>query len=133
LRTGLNSDLGYSDEDRAENLRRAAHVANMVANLGVIVIAAFVTPTERHRDIVRTILQNDLLMVHVDCPIEICMQRDVKGMYAKAKAGQMEGMTGLQQPFETSRSDVLTIHTDHVTIDQGVSTILKAMNQQKDW
>jgi len=129
LRTGLNSDLGFSDVDRCENLRRAAHVAKLVIDLGFVVIAAFVTPTQRHRALIREVLSSDdLLMVYVDCPLEVCMQRDVKGMYAKAKAGQMQNMTGLQGTFEVESDNVLVLHTENATIADGIDKIIHCIS-----
>ena len=128
LRTGLNSDLGFSDSDRSENLRRAAHVAKLIVDLGFDVIAAFVTPTQHHRALIKEVLsQDDLLMVYVDCPLEVCMQRDVKGMYAKAKAGHMQNMTGLQDTFEAESDNVLVLSTANTSITDGIERIMQCL------
>jgi adenylyl-sulfate kinase len=128
LRTGLNSDLGFSDSDRCENLRRAAHVTSLVVDLGLIVIAAFVTPAKHHRTLVRKVLESQqLLMVHVDCPLEVCMERDVKGMYAKAKAGQMHNMTGLQDTFEAESENVLILRTENTSVADAIDKIMKVI------
>jgi adenylyl-sulfate kinase len=129
LRTGLNCDLGFSDSDRSENLRRAAHVARLVVDLDHIVIAAFVTPTQHHRALIKQILSShDLLMVHVDCPLEICIQRDVKGMYAKAKAGQLQNMTGLQHAFEAESENVFVVNTENSSISDLIEEIKNELN-----
>lgn len=126
LRKGLCKDLGYSDEDRAENLRRAARLALSHAEQGDTVICAFVTPKEKHRDVVRGILGDRLRFIHVDCPMEICVQRDVKGLYAKAHRGEMQGMTGTQDPFEAPDEDTLRVPTGELPLEECVRHVLKA-------
>ena len=123
MRSGVNADLGFSDEDRFENLRRAAHIAKLLAAQGHTIIAAFVTPKEANRALVRSILDTTgLRLVHVDCPLDVCVGRDVKGLYAKASRKQMQGMTGTQDPFEPPQDIDLTIRTN--AMDIGASTAL---------
>lgn len=126
LRKGLCKDLGFSDEDRAENLRRAAHLALSHAELGETVICAFVTPKEKHRDVVRGILGERLRFIHVDCPVEICVQRDVKGLYARARRGEMQGMTGTQDSFEPPDHATLRVPTGELPLEACVSRVLEA-------
>lgn len=124
LRSGLCADLGFSDEDRRENLRRAASLAQLLARQGHRVICAFVTPKEHHRDVVRQILGTNVRLIHIDCPLEVCMKRDVKGLYAKAANSQMTGMTGLQDTFEPPLSADFVIQTSRVKIKEALSSLL---------
>ncbi len=124
MRSGVCSDLGFSDEDRAENLRRAAHIAKLLAGQGLDVIAAFVTPKEALREIVSSILKDSgLSMVHVDCPLDVCVGRDVKGLYAKAAQQQMKGMTGVQDPFEPPAKADLVLRTNQMSITDAVDKL----------
>lgn len=100
LRSGMCADLGFSDADRSENLRRAAHMAALLVKQGQTVVCAFVTPKEHHRALVRQILGLRVSLIHIDCPLDVCVSRDVKGLYAKAAAREMTGMTGTQDGFE---------------------------------
>jgi adenylyl-sulfate kinase len=101
LRTGLCRGLGFTDHDRAENLRRAAEVARLGADSGMCVVASFITPLELHRNLIRQIVGPDrIAMIFADAPLEVCRQRDVKGLYARALAGQVSEMTGVSSAFE---------------------------------
>jgi adenylyl-sulfate kinase len=101
LRSGICSDLGFSDEDRRENVRRAAHLAKLAMESGLCVIVSLITPLRGLRDLVESIIPADRLqIVAVDCPLLECQRRDVKGLYARAAAGQMSGMTGVDGAFE---------------------------------
>ena len=101
IRTGLNNNLGFSDEDRSENIRRIAEVAKLFASAGVVTITSFICPRNELRALAREIIgQADFLEVYVDCSFETCEQRDVKGLYAKAKAGQVQNFTGRDSSFE---------------------------------
>ncbi len=99
VRKGLNSDLGFSDEDRKENLRRAAHMSQILNENGIMVLASFVSPTNDMRRMVSGII-DELKMVFVTCSLQECERRDSKGMYAKARAGTINGFTGIDAPFE---------------------------------
>lgn len=123
MRSGVNADLGFSEEDRSENLRRAAHIAKLLAGQGLTVIASFVTPMEKHREVVRGIIGPENSMVFVDCPQEVCVQRDVKGMYAKALKNQMQGMTGVQSSFEIPTGMDLILHTERESIADCVTQL----------
>jgi adenylyl-sulfate kinase len=121
LRSGLCADLGFNDADRSENLRRAAQMARLLAAQGHRVICAFVTPKEHHRDLVRGILGEAARLIHIDCPLKVCISRDVKGLYAKAAAGQMAGMTGIQDDFETPRHPDAVIPTHEISVEEAVA------------
>jgi adenylyl-sulfate kinase len=123
LRAGLCADLGFSDADRSENLRRAAHLAKLLAAQGNSVICAFVTPKEHHRDLVRQILGERVQLIHIDCPLAVCISRDVKGLYAKAAAKQISDMTGSQDAFEAPQESQLSVRTDLLEVQDAVDLI----------
>jgi adenylyl-sulfate kinase len=125
LRAGLCADLGFSDADRAENLRRAAHVARLLAAQGFTVIAAFVTPRENHREIVRGILGKDARLVHVACALAVCEARDVKGLYHRARQQTLDDMTGVQAPFEPPSTDAPQVRTDEGTIESACAELMR--------
>ncbi|MBL9133900.1 MAG: adenylyl-sulfate kinase [Verrucomicrobiaceae bacterium] len=127
LRSGLCADLGFSDEDRRENLRRAAHLARLLAAQGNTVICAFVTPKEHHRALVRDILGSQVALIHIDCPLAVCTARDVKGLYARAAARQMQGLTGPQDAFEPPPGDSLVITTTAEGVDKSLQRLLLAL------
>lgn len=130
MRSGVNADLGFSDEDRSENLRRAAHIAKLLAGQGHTIIAAFVTPKEANRALVRGILDaTGLRLVHVDCPLDVCVGRDVKGLYAKASQKKMQGMTGTQDPFEAPLDVDVTIRTNATGITESAAMLLDLWEQ----
>jgi adenylylsulfate kinase len=116
VRTGLNKDLGFTDADRAENIRRIAEVAKLFVQAGVVVIAAFITPQRAHRQLARTIIgADDFVEVYVAASFDTCAARDPKGLYAKAKAGGVQQFTGRDSSFETPNADdreVLVIDTE---------------------
>ena len=118
LRGGLNNNLGFTEEDRLENIRRAAEVAKLFVNCGIIVIASFICPTLSTQAMVRKIVGEDFIEVFVDCPLEVCEQRDVKGLYAKARAGQLKNFTGIDSPFETPQNPDLIVKTHLLSIKQ---------------
>lgn len=117
LRTGLCRELGFSDQDRNENIRRAAEAARLGADSGLCVIASFITPFESHRHLIRKIIGPDrTALIFVDAPLEVCRQRDVKGLYARAQAGQVQQMTGIGSAFERPLSPDLSLPTATSTI-----------------
>jgi adenylyl-sulfate kinase len=130
LRAGLSQGLGFSDDDRTENLRRAAEVARLMANSGNVVLCSFITPFRTQRDLVRRIIgDSDLSVVHVAATLEICMQRDPKGLYSQAKAGRLPGLTGYEARFEEpAKSEVsLTVNTVGRTAEDCAEELLKAL------
>ena len=115
IRSGLNSNLGFSDDDRRENIRRVAEVAKLFATAGVVTIAAFICPRSELRTLARDIVgAQDFFEVYVECSFETCEARDVKGLYAKAKAGGVEQFTGRDSAFEPGVSPDLTLNTDEL-------------------
>lgn len=126
LRVGLCRGLGYTDADRAENLRRAAEVARLGAASGLCVVASFITPLESHRQLVSGILgAQGHSWIHVSAPLEVCRTRDTKGLYARAQAGQVAQMTGLSSPFEAPRHADLVIHTDGEDIGASAAKLIQ--------
>jgi adenylyl-sulfate kinase len=125
LRTGLCRELGFSDADRAENLRRAAEVARIGVASGLCVVAAFITPLNQHRRLVREIIGPDRLsLIFADAPLTVCQQRDVKGLYARARAGQVAHMTGVGSAFETPEAADLVLPTSGVSPESSARTLL---------
>lgn len=111
VRTGINSDLGFSEKDRSENIRRVAEVSKLFANCGIIVINSFVSPTEELRQLARQIIGgNDFNLVYVDTSLEICEQRDTKGLYARARKGEIKDFTGISAPFEKPKNAQLIVN-----------------------
>ncbi|HEY5326772.1 MAG TPA: adenylyl-sulfate kinase [Mucilaginibacter sp.] len=112
LRSGLCKDLGFSEGDRSENIRRVGEVAKLMMESGIIVLSAFVTPFEKDRNLVRKLIgENDYISVFVDCPIKVCEERDTKGLYKKAREGEIKNFTGISSPFEVPETSDLTLKT----------------------
>jgi len=119
VRSGINNNLGFSEEDRAENIRRIAEVSKLFVNSGVITINSFVSPTNALRNIARTIIgEMDFNLVYVDTPINICEVRDTKGLYAKARKGEISDFTGVSSPFEAPKDALLTLKAGESTYDE---------------
>ena len=123
LRHGLCADLKFSDEDRAENLRRVAYLAKMFNDRKTTVLASFVSPTNELRDMVKSILGDKLVLVYVKCSAAECAKRDVKGMWAKAIAGEITGFTGHDAPFEVPEDADLVINTQDMTLEESVEAL----------
>lgn len=118
LRTGVNNNLGFSEEDRQENIRRAAEVAKLFAQCGVITICSLISPTHGIRQMAQKIIGDDLYFeVYIDCPLEVCEQRDLKGLYAKARRGEIKDFTGISSPFDPPEDPDLRLRTDQDTIE----------------
>ena len=125
VRHGLNKDLGFSPEDRNENIRRIGEVAKLFCDAGVINITAFISPYRADRDRVRAIMNNgDFIEVFVDCPLEVCEHRDPKGFYKKARAGQIPDFTGISAPYEVPINPELVLHTDRESEDESLAIAL---------
>lgn len=125
VRHGLCSDLGFSDADRRENLRRVGEVGRLFVDAGVITLAAFVSPFRQDRGLIRKLMNpGDFIEVYVDTPIEVCEARDPKGLYRKARAGQITDFTGISSPYEPPESPELRINTAERSADDCVDQIL---------
>lgn len=126
IRHGLNSDLGFSREDRKENIRRIVEVAGLLADAGLLVMCAFITPYEEDREYIREKFEDDnFLEVYVKCSLKTCEKRDKKGFYKKAKAGFIDDYTGVTSPYEEPQKSHIVIDTEKLSIGESVSTILK--------
>ena len=131
IRKGLNNDLDFSDTARKENIRRIAEVANLFVDAGVIVLSAFISPFKEDRDQVKTLVgEKNFIEVFVDCPIEECEKRDVKGLYAKARKGEIKNFTGVDSPFEKPESPQVIIPTHKISVEEGVQKILKIVKEK---
>ena len=129
LRSGLNAGLGFSDEDRNENIRRAAEVAKLLRHNGAIVLVSLITPQNMFRQQVRDILGDEhFLEVYVKASFEACQQRDVKGLYAKAKEGKVAHFSGKTSSFEQPDQADLVIETEHQSIEQSLETLLQSIS-----
>ena len=125
IRAGINNNLGFSNEDRKENIRRIAEVSKLFLNCGVVTINCFVSPTNEIRQQAKEIIgEKDFLEVFINTPLDICEQRDVKGLYKKARAGEIKDFTGINAPFEAPTHPFLDVKTQDKTIEQSVNEIL---------
>jgi len=130
LRTGLNNNLGFSNEDRIENLRRTAETAKLFAECGIITICSFITPTQESRDMIREILGDLFFEVYVKCPLEVCEKRDVKGIYAKARKGEIINFTGIDAPFEEPVSPQLILDTETESISESLGKLKESITDR---
>lgn len=130
IRHGLNKNLGFSPEDRAENIRRIGEVAKLFTDANIITITAFISPYKEDRDNARK-LQNEgeFIEIYVKCPINVCEQRDVKGLYKKARAGEIKEFTGISAPYEEPSNPELTIDTSVVPVEESTRAILKYLEE----
>ncbi|WP_442589721.1 adenylyl-sulfate kinase [Pedobacter sp. AW31-3R] len=131
MRQGLNKNLGFSMEDRAENIRRAAEAAKILASNGIIVICSFITPLHIHREIAKEILQDFYFEVFVDCPLEVCEQRDVKGLYKLANEHTLKNFTGISSLFEEPAHSHLNLLTATHTPRQCCDHLYTALKTQQ--
>ena len=125
IRMGLCKDLGFSDSDRVENIRRIAEVAHLMNDAGLIVLCSFISPMSRDRNNARTIMGDDFVEVFVDTPLEECEKRDVKGLYKKARAGKITNFTGISSPFEAPESPEVHLKTPDQSPEECADAILK--------
>lgn len=131
IRSGINNNLGFSPEERKENIRRIAEIAKLLINSGVICLCAFVSPTCNIRNVVRTIIgDEDYLEIYVSTPLEVCETRDIKGLYKKARAGEIKEFTGISAPFEVPKNPVLSIDTSDKSVDECVKILLTRLLEE---
>jgi adenylylsulfate kinase len=130
IRHGLNKNLGFSPADRTENIRRIGEVAKLFTEAGMVAITAFISPYRADRDQVRALIPADFIEVLVDCPLEVCEQRDVKGLYQKARAGQIAEFTGISAPYEPPLRPELTLRTDTQSVEASVQGILACLAER---
>ncbi len=133
MRHGLCSDLGFSPADRKENIRRVGQVARLFADAGIICITAFISPYRSDRDLARQIMKGGrFIEVYVNAPVEICEQRDPKGLYAKARANEIKNFTGVSAPYEAPTNPEIELHTDKLTIPESVARIVEFLQVQDE-
>lgn len=124
VRSGINNNLGFSEADRLENIRRIAEVSKLFLNCGIITINAFVSPTNDVRIKAKEIIgEKDFIEIFVNCPLEVCEQRDVKGLYAKARKGEIKEFTGITAPFEAPAAPDLEIKTNELTVEEATEKV----------
>lgn len=128
IRTGINSDLGFSERDRRENIRRIAEVCKLFTDTGIITVAAFISPSEQLRNMAREIVGAErFLEVYLSTPLEECERRDVKGLYAKARAGKIPEFTGISAPFDVPQAPDLELDTTGLGVDQCVRKVMECI------
>ena len=131
IRHGLNKNLGFSPTDRTENIRRIGEVAKLFTDAGMVALTAFISPYRADRDQVRAIMQpGDFIEVFVDCPVETCEARDVKGLYKKARAGEIPEFTGVSAPYEPPLAPELVIPTRDQSVEASVGQILACLEER---
>lgn len=125
VRHGLSSDLGFSDDDRSENIRRVAEVGKLFVDAGVIVMTAFISPFRKDRDRARSLFaEGDFLEVFCDCPLDVCEKRDAKGIYKRARAGDVPYFTGISSPYEKPLTPELVLSTGTLELDSAVDAVM---------
>lgn len=125
IRCGINNNLGFSPADRVENIRRIAEVGKLFVDTGIITIAAFISPNNDMREMAAKIIGKDnFVEVYISTPIEVCEQRDVKGLYAKARHGEIKDFTGVSAPFEAPQSPDLELDTSSLSLEESVNSLL---------
>lgn len=125
IRSGINSDLGFSEADRRENIRRIAEVCKLFTDTGIITLAAFISPSKQLREMARVIIGKERFFeIHISTPLEECERRDVKGLYAKARNGKIPRFTGITAPFEEPEDPILRLDTTHLSVDECVRQIV---------
>ena len=128
IRSGINRNLGFSIEEREENIRRIAEVAKLYLNSGIITLNSFISPTKHIRNLAKNIIGDiDFLEVYVNAPIETCEARDVKGLYKKARAGEITGFTGIDSPYEPPIEPFLEIKTHQLNLEESVDVVFEKL------
>ena len=131
IRHGLNNNLGFSPEDRQENIRRIGEVAKLFVDAGTIVLTAFISPYRADRDMVRDIVvKGEFIEVFVDTPLDICESRDPKGLYKKARAGEIKGFTGIDAPYEAPNKPEIVLRTDQQMIEDSVDQLVTELTRK---
>ena len=131
VRHGLNSDLGFAAEDRVENIRRIGEVSRLFADSGALVVSAFISPYRKDRDRIRGLMpEGEFVEVFVDTPLEICEARDPKGLYKKARAGEISNFTGLDAPYEAPEAPEVHLRTANLSVDEAASQVVRYLEEQ---
>lgn len=131
VRHGLCGDLGFSDQDRRENIRRIAEIAKLMLEAGIITLTAFISPFKVERNLARNLLTHgDFVEIHCACSLDVCEQRDVKGLYKKARQGEIANFTGISSPYEVPEKPELTINTGTMSLDECVEQVLNLLKKR---
>jgi bifunctional enzyme CysN/CysC len=131
IRHGLNRDLGFTEADRVENIRRVGEVAKLMLNSGLICITSFISPFESERAMARSLVsENEFVEVFVDTPLSVCEERDVKGLYAKARSGEIPNFTGISSPFEDPKNPEIRIDTTKISAEEAANQIIEFITKQ---
>lgn len=131
IRSGLNSGLTFSEEDRHENMRRIAEVSKLFINAGVVTLASFISPQKKDRDRAKKIIgEENFVEIYVNTPLEVCEKRDVKGLYKKARAGEIEKFTGIDSPFEAPENPDIEIKTEEEAVEKAVERIMRVLEDK---
>lgn len=131
IRSGLNKDLDFSEAARKENMRRIGEVAKLMVDSGSLVLSAFISPFEAERELVKNLLgEENYVEVFVNCPLEECEKRDVKGLYAKARAGEISNFTGISSPFEEPKNPTVKVPTHKLSLEEGVNKLTAAISDK---
>ena len=131
LRAGLNRDLGFGEEDRVENIRRFGEVARLFVDAGLIVIAALISPFRAERQSVRDLLApGEFVEIFVDCPLEVCETRDPKGLYKKARAGEIPQFTGISSPYERPENPELVLNSGELSVDSCAESVINYLRDK---
>ena len=131
IRMGLNKGLSFSDEDRIENIRRIGEVSKLFVDAGTIVLTAFISPFQRERDAVRSLVKDgEFIEVFIDTPLEVCESRDPKGLYQKARKGEIPNFTGISSPYEAPAEPEIHIYNDNISIDDVTTQIIDYLKEK---
>ena len=130
-RKGINSDLDFTEAGRVENIRRVGEISNLFLDAGIIVLSCFISPFAEDREKVRQLVGTDYFIeIFVDCPLEVCESRDVKGLYAKARKGEIKNFTGIDSPFEKPEHPTIHIRTDLQSVEESTGKIIAYLKQE---
>jgi len=131
VRQGLNKGVGFNEADRVENIRRVGEVANLFSDAGLIVVTAFISPFEKDREMVRSMaMQGQFVEVFIDAPIEVCEQRDPKGLYKKARAGEIKDFTGIDSPYDVPVNPEIHVVNDGISIEEAASQVVSYLKDK---
>ncbi|MBO5880074.1 MAG: adenylyl-sulfate kinase [Paraprevotella sp.] len=132
IRSGINKNLGFSEEERKENIRRIAEVGKLFVDTGIVTLAAFISPTNESRAMAAEIIgEEDFKEVYISTPLKVCEQRDVKGLYARARKGEIKDFTGVSAPFEVPTSPALALDTSVLSLEESVNKVLELVLNNK--
>ncbi|MCB9747031.1 MAG: adenylyl-sulfate kinase [Candidatus Omnitrophica bacterium] len=131
VRKGMNKDLGFAPEDRKENIRRIGEMTKLFMDCGIIMMTAFISPYREDRAMVRSLVEkSEFVEVYMKCSVDVCERRDVKGLYKKARAGEIKNFTGISAPYEEPQNPEIVIESDAMTLDESVAKIVQYLEEK---